>query len=189
MGFWIVRNDISKSKVDAIVNAANKELKKGGGVCGAIFKAAGASKLQEACQKLAPIETSKAVITDGFALKANYIIHVAGPIYHDYEPEEAERLLRESYRNALMMARECGCKSIAFPLLSAGIYGYPKLEALQIAISEIKEFLQNVDMDVLLVLYDEKSVSQAKELYGDLGIDMMESKEIDNIFNTEGSDD
>ena len=88
-----------------------------------------------------------------------------------------------------MMARECGCKSIAFPLLSAGIYGYPKLEALQIAISEIKEFLQNVDMDVLLVLYDEKSVSQAKELYGDLGIDMMESKEIDNIFNTEGSDD
>jgi O-acetyl-ADP-ribose deacetylase (regulator of RNase III) len=153
MSFSIIQSDITKQKADAIVNAANTSLRAGGGVCGAIFKAAGAKNLQAACKKLAPIKTSEAVITPGFNLPAKYIIHAAGPIYRGGGHGE-EKLLRDTYTNALKCAVENGCKSIAFPLISSGIYGYPKEEALTVAKLAINEFITAHDIDVTLVLYD-----------------------------------
>jgi len=137
MPFKVVRQDITTMKVDAIVNAANTSLQMGGGVCGAIFKAAGAAQLQAACDKLSPIKTGEAVITPGFNLPAKYVIHAAGPIYRDWSMEQSERLLRAAYTNSLKRAVENKCESIAFPLISSGIYGYPKDEALKTAISAI----------------------------------------------------
>jgi O-acetyl-ADP-ribose deacetylase (regulator of RNase III) len=153
MPFKIIHGDITKQKVDAIVNAANTSLRAGSGVCGAIFAAAGAKNLQAACKKLAPIKTSEAVITPGFRLQAKYIIHAAGPIYRGGGYGE-EKLLRDTYTNALKCAVENGCKSVAFPLISSGIYGYPKDEALKIATSAIQEFIADNDIDVTLVLFD-----------------------------------
>jgi len=128
-------------KVDAIVNAANAALKMGDGVCGAIFRAAGEYELQTACDKLAPIKTGEAVITKGFRLDAKYIIHTAGPVYCDGKHGE-EELLRSCYTNSLKLAIENGCKSIAFPLISSGIYGYPKIEALRVATAAIQCYCQ-----------------------------------------------
>ena len=101
MPFTIIRQDITKMKVDIIVNAANTELAMGGGVCGAIFKAAGPEKLQAACDKLSPIKTGQAVITPGFDLPAKYVVHTAGPVYYSYEPKESERLLVSAYTSSL----------------------------------------------------------------------------------------
>lgn len=131
MPFTIVRQDITKLKVDAIVNAANTALQMGGGVCGAIFKAAGAAQLQATCDKLAPIKTGEAVITPGFGLPAKFIIHAAGPVYRQWNKEQNEQHLRAAYTSALKRAVENECESIAFPLISSGIYGYPKDEALR----------------------------------------------------------
>ena len=152
MPFRIIQNDITKMNVDAIVNAANTNLQMGGGVCGAIFKAAGANELQAVCNKLAPIKTGEAVITPGFALAAKYIIHTAGPVYRDGKHNE-EALLRAAYTNALQRATEHNCQSIAFPLISSGIYGYPKAEALKAAASAIQDFLTDHDIDVSLVVF------------------------------------
>jgi O-acetyl-ADP-ribose deacetylase (regulator of RNase III) len=151
MPFTVIRQDITKMEVDAIVNAANTALRKGGGVCGAIFKAAGAAELQSACNRLAPIETGEAVITPGFNLPAKYIIHTPGPIYRGGAHGE-EALLRACYTNALTLALEHGCESIAFPLISSGIYGYPKEEALRTATDAIREFLDGHDMAVFLAV-------------------------------------
>jgi O-acetyl-ADP-ribose deacetylase (regulator of RNase III) len=137
--------------VDAIVNAANTALRMGGGVCGAIFRAAGASEMQAACDGLAPIRTGEAVVTPGFGLPAKFVIHTAGPVYHDGEHGE-ERLLRDAYTNSLKRAVEKGCRSVAFPLISGGIYGYPKEEALSVAKSAISEFIAGQDIDVYLAL-------------------------------------
>jgi O-acetyl-ADP-ribose deacetylase (regulator of RNase III) len=153
MSFKIIHANITKQKTDAIVNATNINLRQGNGVCGAIFAAAGAKNLQAACKKLAPIKTSEAVITPGFNLPAKYIIHAAGPIYRGGGYGE-EKLLRDTYTNALKCAVENNCKSIAFPLISSGIYGYPKEEALTVAKSAINEFIADHDIDVTLVLYD-----------------------------------
>lgn len=163
MSFEIVQQDITKLKVDAIVNAANTQLKMGGGVCGAIFRAAGASKLQEACNKLAPIKTGEAVITPGFNLPAKYVIHTAGPIYSQWSKEDNLRLLHNAYTNSLKLAVEHECKSIAFPLISSRIYGYPKDEALKVATSAIKEFLQDYDIDVKLAVLDKEALRKGKE--------------------------
>ncbi|HHT92188.1 MAG TPA: macro domain-containing protein [Clostridiaceae bacterium] len=163
MSFEIVQQDITKLKVDAIVNAANTQLKMGGGVCGAIFRAAGASKLQEACNKLAPIKTGEAVITPGFNLPAKYVIHTAGPIYSQWSKEDNLRLLHNAYTNSLKLAVEHECKSIAFPLISSRIYGYPKDEALKVATSAIKEFLQDYDIDVKLAVLDKEALIKGKE--------------------------
>jgi O-acetyl-ADP-ribose deacetylase (regulator of RNase III) len=157
MPVTIVNGDITKMDVDAIVNAANTALRMGGGVCGAIFGAAGAPALQAACDKLAPIGTGEAVITPGFALPAKYVIHTAGPVYKDGRHGE-EALLRSCYTSSLKLAGENGCRSIAFPLISSGIYGYPKDEALSVAASAIDEWLleNDSDMNVLLVLFEKK---------------------------------
>ena len=153
MPLTIIQNDITKLSVDAIVNAANTSLQMGGGVCGAIFNAAGAGKLQAACDELAPIKTGEAVITDGFDLPAKFIIHTAGPVYDDGKHGE-EELLRSCYINSLRLAVENDCQSIAFPLISSGIYGYPKAEALDVATTAIRDFINEHDINVSLVVFD-----------------------------------
>jgi len=142
--------------VDAIVNAANTDLQMGGGVCGAIFRAAGWQELQAACDKLAPIKTGEAVITPGFGLPAKYVIHTAGPIYDYHAAEQSERYLRAAYTNSLALAAENGCGSVAFPLISSGIYGYPKDEAFRVASSAIRAFLETTDLDVYLAVLDKE---------------------------------
>lgn len=152
MALQIINADITKLKADAIVNAANTELRMGGGVCGAIFRAAGAEELQQACGRLAPIKTGEAVITPAFALPARYIIHTAGPIYSSQEAEKCEKQLKSAYTSALRLAAEKGCKSIAFPLISSGIYGYPREAAKKAAVVAIQEFLKDNEMEVILAL-------------------------------------
>jgi len=154
-------------RVDAIVNAANTALQMGGVVCGAIFIAAGASELQAACNKLAPIQRGDAVITPGFRLPAKYVIHTAGPVYSDGKHGE-EELLRSCYANSLKRALENGCKSVAFPLISSGIYGYPKVEALRAATAAIQDFLDNHDIDVSLVVFNKAAFDVSEKLLGEV---------------------
>ena len=167
MPLTILRNDITKMNVDAVVNAANNELQAGGGVCGAIFNAAGADRLKKACVKHAPIKTGDVVITKGFALPAKYIIHTAGPVYRDGKHNE-EELLRSCYISALDLAKDYKCESIAFPLISSGIYGYPKDEVLAIATGAISEWLMKNDMDVSLVVFDKAAFTLSKNLLGEV---------------------
>jgi len=166
MPFAIVRQDITKMKVDAIVNAANTDLQMGGGVCGAIFKAAGPKRLQEACNKVAPIQTGSAAITPGFDLPAKYVIHAAGPAYSPWNKEQSRTLLLSAYIESMKLAEEKGCESIAFPLISSGIYGYPKDEALEVARLAIEEYLQDHDMEVYLAVFDKSSFLISKALLG-----------------------
>lgn len=154
MSFQIISKDITKLDMDAIVNAANTSLQMGGGVCGAIFRAAGADQLQEACDKIGPIKTGQAVMTYGYNLKAKHIIHTAGPVFDSQHPEKSKELLENSYKNSLNLARKNNFKSIAFPLISAGIYGYPKKEAFDIAKNTINKFLIDNDTDVYLTIID-----------------------------------
>lgn len=163
----IVRQDITKLKVDAVVNAANTRLQRGGGVCGAIFSAAGMNDLQAACDKLAPIKTGDAVITPGFRLPARYVIHAAGPIFQDGKQGE-EALLRSAYLNSLKLARSKRCGSIAFPLISAGIYGYPKAQALRVALAAIRDFLADHEMDVALCVLNTDDLMPMDDLSHDL---------------------
>ncbi|HHU12051.1 MAG TPA: RNase III inhibitor [Clostridiaceae bacterium] len=165
MPFTILQDDLTRQKVDAIVNAANTELRQGGGVCGAIFKAAGEADMAAACAPLAPIETGDAVMTPGFALSARYVIHAAGPIYRDGRSGEAA-LLRQTYGSALHLADSHRLESIAFPLISAGIYGYPKAEALAIATGSIRAFLEKHEMDIRLVIFDRAAFELSRELTG-----------------------
>lgn len=168
MPFTIVQGDLTKLDVDAIVNAANNDLAMGGGVCGAIFRAAGAARLQQACDSLAPIKTGEAVITPGFDLPARYVIHTAGPVYRGGNRGEAEQL-SACYQNALQLAAANGCASIAFPLISSGIYGYPKEEALRVAENAIRDFLANNEMGVTLVVFDKASIAVSDALLDNVG--------------------
>lgn len=164
MTFQILHNDITKMNTDAIVNAANSKLLMGGGVCGAIFRAAGEEELQKECEQIKQCPVGHAVITKAYNLKAKYIIHTVGPIYKDGNSNEA-KFLRSAYETSLKLAKDYNLKSIAFPLISSGIYGYPKKEALNIAVSTIKEFLADNDMDIYLVVFDRKAVHLSEELY------------------------
>ena len=166
MPLTILREDITRMKVDAIVNAANTALEMGGGVCGAIFRAAGAEEMQAACRPLAPIETGEAAVTPGFALPARYVIHAAGPVYSRWHREKSRELLRAAYLSALKLAAEQGCESIAFPLISSGIYGYPKDEALEVAREAIGDFLRDHEMEVYLTVFDKSSFRIGKALLG-----------------------
>ena len=167
MSFNIIRQDITKIEVDAIVNAANTQLQIGGGVCRAIFNAAGAREMQAACNKVGPIEMGEAVITPGFNLPAKYVIHAAGPIYFDGKHGE-EQLLYTAYMNSLKLAQENKCESIALPLISSGILGYPKEDALILAISAIQSFLEENDLAVTLVVYDKAAFAVSEKLLGDV---------------------
>jgi len=158
MTLKFLRADITTLKVDAIVNAANTQLLAGGGVCGAIFRAAGYHELQAACNKLAPIQTGEAIITSGFNLPAKFIIHTAGPIYHGGQFGE-ENLLRSCYVNSLKLAVKNNLQSVAFPLISSGIYGYPPHDALKVAVQAIKDF--PVDAEIILTLLDKSLLDMA----------------------------
>lgn len=167
MPFQIVRNDITKMEVDAIVNAANIALKMGGGVCGAIFSAAGARELQAECGRIGRCETGNAVITSAGRLPAKYIIHTAGPIWNGGNSGEAQ-LLHDCYINSLELARQYQCETIAFPLISSGIYGYPKDQALQVAVAAISEFLFKHEMMIYLVVFDRQSYALSEKLFSAL---------------------
>ena len=126
----VFQGDITTIEADAIVNAANSALEAGGGVCGAIFRAAGSDALTQACRAIGYCPTGGAVITPAFGIKtARHIIHAVGPVYTAYPPDEARELLRSAYRTAIRLAVAQGCRSIAFPAISTGIYGYPLGEA------------------------------------------------------------
>jgi len=167
MPFQIVHNDITKMNTDAIVNAANSALKMGGGVCGAIFLAAGQKELQSECSCIGSCQVGHAVITKGYALAAKYVIHAVGPVWKGGTNGEA-KYLADTYYSSLELAKEKKLNSISFPLISSGIYGYPKEEALQIAITVISKFLLNNDMDVYLVVFDRKAVSLSEKLFSDI---------------------
>ncbi len=164
MPFEIVRHDITKMKVDAIVNAANSKLQQGGGVCGAIFAAAGPEQLQSACNSIGFCQVGAAVITGGYKLNAKHIIHAVGPFWQDGDHNE-KALLTSCYKSALELALEYHCSSVAFPLISSGIFGYPKDKALQVAISAISEFILEHDMTVYLVVFDKTAFQLSDKLF------------------------
>lgn len=165
MPFEIIRQDITDMKTDAIVNPTNNKLQpSSSGVCGSIFKKAGFQKLQNACQKIGSIKIGDAVITKGYNLGCKYIIHTVGPIWRDGKNNEST-ILYNTYINCLKLAKYKKCKSIAFPLISSGNFGYPKEEALKIATKAIKDFLEKNDMLIYLVVFDKKSFKISKNLF------------------------
>jgi Predicted phosphatase homologous to the C-terminal domain of histone macroH2A1 len=167
MPFNIIRNDIVKMKVDAIVNAANSGLKQGGGVCGRIFSAVGEQEMTKACDAIGWCEPGSAVITPGFNLPAKFVIHTVGPVWQGGKQGE-EEVLRSAYRSSLELALQHGLESVAFPLISSGIYGYPYEEALAVALDEINRFLFQHDMQVTLVMFDQTAVALGFKLRKDL---------------------
>jgi O-acetyl-ADP-ribose deacetylase len=167
MPLSIVRNDITTMTVDAIVNAANSKLQKGNGVCYDIFMASGEMEMQDACENLGPLDAGNVALTPGFNLPSRYVIHAVGPMWRNGEHGE-KQLLATCYEKALDIALEKQITSIAFPLISTGSLGYPKHEAMHVAVSTITDFLSAHDMSIYLVVHDEDSYLLSKTLYTDI---------------------
>ena len=161
MKLTVICGDITTLKIDAIVNAANRTLLGGGGVDGAIHRAAG-PKLLEFCKTLGGCNTGEAKITPGFNLQAKYIIHTVGPVWYRGENNEAE-LLKNCYQNSLKLAESYNCRNIAFPCISTGVYRFPKEQAAQIAINTVKEIAPKLKQikEIIFVCFSE----QDKEIY------------------------
>lgn len=163
MPFLMIRNDITRVEADAIVNPANQELLQGSGTSRAIYQAAGEQELTAVCKAIGHCAPGRAVLTPAFRMQAKYILHTVCPAWCGGESGEAEQLA-DAYRAALKLAADCGCESVAFPLLSAGNYSYPRAEALRIAVDTITEFLVEQDLTVFLVLYDRDSLLLGQKL-------------------------
>ena len=167
MSLQIIKGDITKMHVDAIVNAANNSLLGGGGVDGCIHWAAGPELMQE-CALLGGCETGDAKITHGYKLPCKYVIHTVGPIWCNGAHGEKDKLV-SCYRKSMALAVEYGCKSVAFPLISAGVYGYPKDQALCAAVETIRTCLEEQgntqEMQVYIVLFDQPNYENAKQMF------------------------
>lgn len=164
MPFLLIRNDITKVEADVIVNPANTRLEQGSGTSRGIYLAAGEEKMTKACRKIGHCDLGKSVITSAFALPAKYVIHTVGPVWQGGDAGE-DGFLYNAYSSALFLAKKYRAKSIAFPLLSSGNYGYPKERALKIAFSAVSDFLMEHDMMVYLVLYDRSAVAVSQKLF------------------------
>ena len=168
MAFGIVRNDITKMNTEAIVNTANAHVAVGSGCDRAVYKAAGYDELLAyRKEKIGAVPEGEAFITPGFNLQAKYIIHAVSPLYMGGNEGEEEKL-RSCYRKSLQLARENGIRSVAFPLISTGGFGYPKEEGMRIAVDEINAFLLNNEMQIFLVVFDDKAKSLGKRIYPEL---------------------
>lgn len=167
MPFQIIRNDITKVRADVIVNTANPKPVIGSGTDSAIYAAAGAEKLLASRRRIGEIAPGSAAVTPAFHLHAKHIIHTVGPAWVDGNHRERE-ILRACYANSLSLAGELKARSIAFPLIATGVYGFPKDEALNIAITEIGKFLQTNEMNVILVVFDRSTVELSAKLAGEI---------------------
>ncbi len=167
MSFHVIRNDITKVKADAIVNTANPAATYGCGVDSAIYHAAGVDELLAEREKIGPIARGEVAVTPAFKLKAKYIIHTVGPVWFDGTHDE-EAVLTRCYEKSIKAAEELGCASIAFPLISTGVYGFPKDKGLQIAFNALQSYAMHHTMEIFLVIYDTEAYEISLQVFKDI---------------------